>query len=395
MGYAKEETVKIGIDARQISHRKRHGLRTYVENLVKALSIIDQKNEYVLYLDAKDPFDLNDLGPNFTIKILPWHIRYLSTLLNDHLIIPRKVIKDGLDIMHYPTNPVNFWKTTTNVHTVHDALPFFGRKSSLLKTGILKGLSFRYNAALIWKATKTAASIITVSQNSKQDLIKHTDLHESNIQVIHEAAGNEFQEIKDEAEIKNIKEKFRLGKKFILGFAHKNGTWIIESFGNLPPAIRKEYKIGLISIKKRLSREIRFLVRKYKLEKSVICIPPVPEKDLVLLYNAASLFVFPSFYEGFGLPVLESMKCGCPVICSKRGSLPEVAGDAVEYIQELDNKQVCIAELSDRIEKLLKDESIQETFVQKGIEQAGKFSWEKAARETLKVYEMAYRLGKK
>jgi glycosyltransferase involved in cell wall biosynthesis len=121
----------------------------------------------------------------------------------------------------------------------------------------------------------------------------------------------------------------------------------------------------------------------------------VPEDELVSLYNAASVFVFPSFYEGFGLPVVEAMQCGCPVICSNRGSLPEVAGDAAVIVEELDDINTCVRELAEKMKTVLSDKSLREALVRAGFEQAGKFSWDKTAMETIKVYEAAYKVTKR
>jgi len=195
--------MKIGLDARQLSHRKKHGLRTYVENLVKALSRIDNKNDYFVYLDAKDPYNLDCLGSNFKIRILPWKIKYVSTLLNDHLFLPARLIKDKIDIMHYPANPVNFWAGKNTVITVVDALPFFGRKMSIFKKGIFNVFVSSYQSELIRICAKKAASILTISKKSMEDLEKFADLHPDKIIVIHNAANENFKIIENKKEIES------------------------------------------------------------------------------------------------------------------------------------------------------------------------------------------------
>jgi len=379
--------VKIGIDARQISHRKRHGMRTYVENLVLALSKIDRKNEYVLYLDAKDPFVLDRLGPNFSIRILPWLIPRFSSLWNDYFFLPRAVKRDKIDLMHFPANPVNIWHKTRGVFTVHDAIPFFSKRTPVSKQGIFAALYGRYNAYLIDKAADKAAALITISQASQRDLLKFSRLPKSNLNIIYLAAKTDLKPVQDEEKLAAIKEKFGLGARFLLGFEHKNGGRIIKAFGRLSDHIKHTYKVGLISQSGKFSDGLQRIICAENLSDKIVLIPPVSEPDLILLYNAADLFIFPSFYEGFGLPVVEAMQCGCPVICSVRGSLPEVAGDAAEFIKELDNSDRCAAELAHKIEAICREESLRNRLIQAGLAQAEKFSWLKTARETLNVYK--------
>jgi glycosyltransferase involved in cell wall biosynthesis len=386
--------MKIGIDARQISHRKRHGLRTYVENLVKALSKIDKKNEYILYIDSNNPFTLDFLGKNFALKILPWNIPYISTLLNDHVFLPLKLKKDKIDIMHYPANPVNYRNPISQsktVFTIHDVLPFFARRGSVIKRiiskGVLANLLSWFQAELIKYNSKKSVTVITISKKSKEDLIQYVGIPSNRIRMIYEGVNKSFQRKEDIKEIKEIKKRYNLGNKFIMGFAHKNGNRIIEGYSNLSEENKKAYRVGLIWLKGKFSREIQRIIEARKLNDKIICIPPVSEEDLVLLYSSASLFVFPSFYEGFGLPVLEAMRCGCPVICSDRGSLPEIAGKAAIFVHELDNIPVCVDEISKKMEMVLTQECLKKELIRKGLKQSLKFSWENTARKTLNVYE--------
>jgi glycosyltransferase involved in cell wall biosynthesis len=382
--------MRIGIDARQISHRKRHGLRTYVENLIKYLSKCDKNNEYILYLDRKDLFDLSGLGSNFTLQILPWHFRFLSTFINDHFILPLHIKKCDLDIMHYPANPVNFRMRNDNVKTITtiaDSIPFFDRGKSIFKRGIRKSFFSWYNSKLIVGNTSSKNVVITISDKSREDLTRYTDLQANQIRRIHLAANNSFRRINNSEKIHDIKVKYNLGSNFILGFAHKNGIRIIEAYNNLSDEVKSSYKVGLIWLKNRFPEEILKIIDEQHISDRITCLPPVSENELVLLYNAASIFIFPSFYEGFGLPVLEAMQSGCPVICSNRGSLPEVAGDAALFVHELDDASACKLELSKAIEALLTDKQLREELRQKGLSQSQRFAWEKTAKKTIQVYE--------
>jgi len=386
--------MRIGIDARQISHKKKHGLRTYVENLVNALSVIDTKNEYILFLDQKDTFDLSHLNDNFTLEILPWHIKYVSTLINDHYYLPKLSHCFSLDLIHYPANCVNFSNSLNTVVTVHDAIPFMALRDSSRKQDIIPFCIAYYNVLLIKNKCKNASRVITISKKSRSDLIDCMGLNPKKFKVTYLAANEQFKKVLNSKDINTVKAMYNLGGQFVLGFAHKNGAKIVQAFFHLPDSVTSKTKLGLICLTNSFPDEVQNIVSQHRLRHRIICIPPVSEKELVLLYNSASLFVFPSYYEGFGLPVLEAMRCGCPVICSKRGSLPEVAGEATLFVNELDDNAICIQELSHKINKVLTKKSLRDKLVEKGSIQAYKFDWKKTAIETLSIYEEAFEAKK-
>ena len=385
--------MKIGIDSRQISHRKRHGLRTYVENLIQALSELDRTNDYVLYLDAKNPFQLDHLGSNFTIRILPWRTRYMSTLINDHFLLPLRAKKDKLDIMHYPAGPVNKSQPKNTVVTIHDAIPLFCRTNHIFKMGLVNYSFNKSSAMLIKQAVKRQATLITISEKSKNDLICHAGISAEQVKVIHLGVSNDFYRIEASEELDSIKKKYNLGHRFILGFNHKNGKRIIRAYELLPRSIQDKYTVGLITPRRNSFKASSRMKSEDRPGDQIISIPPVSNRELVLLYSSASLFVFPSFYEGFGFPVLEAMRCGCPVICSDRGSLPEIAGKAALYLEELDDFSACVQELAQKMKVVLSDADRRNRMVKEGARQAGLFRWEKTAKETLEVYIQKYRAG--
>lgn len=381
--------MKIGIDARQASHRKHHGLRTYVVNLVHSLSRIDGQNEYMVYLDRKDPHPFNDLPSNFHLRVLPWRFRYVSTLLNDYLLLPRQIVRDKIEIMHYPANPVNLGFLPKTIVTVHDVIPFFGRRQSLLKKNFREFVYFWYFSTLIQQASKRASLLLTVSERSRADLLDCLKVPPSKIRAIPSGVSGVFRRIKRVEEIVAIKKTYALGDRFILGFAHKNGGRIARAYLRLPDLLKSQFRVGLICQTQYLPKEITRVAGDDKLWENIVPIPPVSEEELVLLYNAASLFVFPSFYEGFGLPVLEAMKCGCPVLCSARGALVEVAGEGALFIasESLDHPSQFEQETAEKMERILTDTSLRNNLIRKGLSWAEKWNWQRTALDTLKVYE--------
>lgn len=305
-----------------------------------------------------------------------------------------KLSKD-IDIVHYPyfepfflTLPI-FSKNKTVV-TVHDLTPLVFPNN--FKSGLRGSLKWQIQKL----ALRTADAIITDSESSKKDIIKYASINEDKIKVVYLAAGEEFKQIQNsEFRTQNLRKKYNLPEKFALYVG--DATWN----KNLPRLIAAASKIDvpLVMAGKALVDENidinnpwnKDLVRTQKLakgNKNIFRLGFVPSGDLVALYNSATLFVMPSIYEGFGLPILEAMNCGCPVVASKWGSLTEVVGSAGKYVDPYD-----IGSIAQGIKEVFSDSSLQKKLSQKGTIQAKKFTWKKTADETMRVYKSVMILG--
>ncbi len=299
----------------------------------------------------------------------------------------QKLPKDT-DLVHYPyfepfflTLPVS--NKNPFVVTVHDLTPLVFPK--YFQKGV-RG-SFKW---LIQKVSlRKADLIISDSLSSKKDIIKFTGIKENKINVIYLAAGENFKKLEIGNWKSEIKRKYNLPDRFLLYVG--DVTWN----KNLPRLVEatKKSKIPLVMVGKALvsedfdkknpwNQDLVTIQNSVKEDKNIILPGFVETEDLVALYNLATVFVMPSMYEGFGLPILEAMACGCPVITTKEGSIPEVAGDSAFYVNAYS-----LDDMADGIKKVFNDEKLQKILSQKGLLQAKKFSWEKTAEETIKVYE--------
>ncbi len=308
---------------------------------------------------------------------------------NYHFLKPLEKIPKDADLVHYPffepfflTLP--FFRIHKTVVTVHDLTPFVFPKYFPKGTrGFLK-----------WQLQKTSLknvdAIITDSQSSKKDIIKFVGVDKGKINVIYLSAGEEFRVIKsEEFRIKNLREKFNLPEKFALYVGdvtwNKNLPRLVEAITkiNIPLVM-----VGKALIEKDFDRTNPWnqdLVKVQKLaesNKKIIRVGFVDTPDLVNLYNIASVFVMPSLYEGFGLPVLEAMASGCPVVTTKEGSIPEVAGDAVYYVDPYNTDSI-----KEGVLQVFSNQKLAEDLSKKGLARAKKFSWKKTAEETAAVYE--------
>lgn len=300
-----------------------------------------------------------------------------------------KIPKD-VDLVHYPyfepfflTLPL--FSPYKTVVTVHDLTPFVFPKE--FPPGIKGNLKWQIQKRVL----KSADAIITDSICSKNDIIKYTGISSSKIHVVYLAASSGFKKLDNSSILGSIRQKYNLPEKFVLyvGDAtwNKNLPRFMEALekANLPFVM-----VGKVLVERDFDRENPWnkdLVKIHKLaqrNKNIIRLGFVPKEDLVLLYNMATVFTMPSLYEGFGLPVLEALRCGCPVVTTKRGSLPEIGGDAVVYVDPLD-----VDQMTQTLKLVFENSKLRQSLSEKGLKQAKKFDWKKTAAETIKVYQKA------
>lgn len=359
--------MKIGIDIRTVSGEKT-GKGWFTKNLVEHLLEIDHSNEYLLY--THDP-EMKSYEKDGRISV-----RIFSKGGFFHLSAAKDFLKSGGDIFFAPTSFIipALLPKGKSIIVVHDLIAFLfpgrhDRKATFLERLFLK------------RALKKARHVICVSENTKKDLLKRFPKTPENlISVIYPAASESFaaeitgSELKDFSSGKNLPEKFLLSVSTLE--PRKNLATLVHVFQKL----EKDFEdLHLVLVGHAGWRVHDFLGRVEKHPK-IHLTGYLPEPDLAKMYRLARAFVFPSLYEGFGIPPLEAMMSGCPVICSSSSSLPEVVGDASLTFPPTDEKV-----LEKHIRDLLENSTLKNNLVEKGKEQVKKFSWEKSAEKLLKV----------
>jgi glycosyltransferase involved in cell wall biosynthesis len=245
-----------------------------------------------------------------------------------------------------------------------------------------------YNKISIPLSARIADAVITVSDYSKSDIIKYTGAREDKVSVIYEAADKKYAAINDVKKLEAIKRKYSIAKPFILLSAasdtRKNTIRALEAFNIFNNMTEFKYQLVITSIGKKemATTNIAEKIKELNLEKYIIITEYAPEEDMILLYNTAFIFLFPSIWEGFGLQVLEAFSCGLPVVTSNNTSLSEVAGDAAMLIDPFS-----VEDIVRGLVEVEKSEAKRKTLVEKGLKRAGEFSWKTTAQETLKIYE--------
>lgn len=298
-------------------------------------------------------------------------------------------IPGDLDVIHYPyfepfflTLP--FKKQARTIVTVHDLTPL------VFPRNFPRGVKGKLKWEIQKRILKRADAIIADSECSKKDIIKYADIDAEKVNIVYLAAGEEFKKIESSMfNVQSFRKKYNLPEKFVLYVG--DVTWN----KNLPRLLEviKKINVPLVMVGNALTdknydksnpwnQDLLKIQKMAEENKNISFLGFVPTDDLVMLYNNATLFVMPSIYEGFGLPVLEAMNCGCPVVTTRGGSLPEVAGKAAVYVDAYS-----IESISKGIEILFNNAKMQKDFSKKGIAQGKKFSWRKTAEETIKAYE--------
>jgi glycosyltransferase involved in cell wall biosynthesis len=357
---------------------KAGGFRTYIKELVNCLKYIDHSTEYILIHHTKVDDDIYKENEDI---VVPFKYRILRRELRKVFTLPIMLEKYGFDLIHETGHfgPFFIGAKFKKVLTVHDIAVLKYPETRKMEH-IIK---WRFAFPLILKNTD---KIIAVSKNTKMDLIRYFNIPQEKIKVVYNGVSKRMKVI-DEADILNrIRDKYNLPQKFILCVStlepRKNIPMLIKAYYRLKKSRYLTHKLILVGSKGWKYSNIFEAIKQLNLGRDVIFTGYVPDEDLPAIYNMADLFVYPSLYEGFGLPPLEAMACGTPVITSNTSSLPEVIGDAGIMI----DPYYCDA-LTKAIYEVLTNEGLREDMTKKGFERARSFTWINTAKETLKVYE--------
>jgi len=359
----------IGIDASRSVAQERTGTENYSLNLIRHLLALQSDHRYRLYFNRPPTYNLQPVTCN--LRIIPF------PRLWTHLRLSWEMARRPPDLLFVPAHVLPIVHPRRSVVTVHDLGYLYYPQAHRLLDRIYLDLSTRYNA-------RAAAHLIADSSATQRDLIERYGVEPDKITVVYPGYDDTaFQPVSDEEAIEAVKTRYDIAGDYILFVGtlqpRKNLIRLTEAFSNLQPPT-SNLQLVIAGKKGWLYEKAFRRVKELGLEGSVLFPGYVAAGDLPALLSGARLFVFPSLYEGFGLPVLEALACGTPVVCSNASSLPEVAGDAALLVDPLD-----VGGLAAALARVLGDEELRAELIQRGFEQAKGFSWERCARETLNV----------
>jgi len=369
--------MKIAIDVRKW---RDYGIGTYVRNLVRHLARLDHETTYFLFCHSNDAPVLRDLAANF-VPVVDDSAGYG---LSEHITIPFKLRRLGVDLLHAPHYVLPILCPTRHVVTIHDCIHL------LFPQYLPNRAALHYARYMLGRAVRRSALVFTVSEASRADILRfYPDADPERIRVVHNAIDSDMLRDPGPEEMERVRERYRIRERFVL-FAgnikpHKNLDRLVRAFGLLKqrPGL-EDVKLILIGDEVGSYGSLRRRVEGEGVRADVRFFGFVPERTLAALYRMASVFAFPSLYEGFGLPPLEAMACGTPVVTSRISSLPEVVGDAALLVDPYS-----VEDIAEGLARALSDEALRRSLTEKGLARSAAFSWERSVRAICAGYRAA------
>src|SRR6187551_1444418 len=365
--------MRVAIDARKLHD---FGIGTYIRNLLRHLARIDHDTEYVLLCGEADLGVAAQLGPNFRTVLEPSP----NYSIREQIHVPWVLLRERPDVFHAPhyvLPPAVRCRSVVTIHdTIHLTFPQY----------LPHRLAYAYARASMWAAAHRSDRILTVSEASKRDILHFFNVPPEKVVVVYNAIDERFSREPDPDDVERVRERFQLHQRFVLYVGnikpHKNLERLIEAFHALRQRGLDDLKLLIIGDQISKYPGLRRAVHLHKLHKHVRFLGYLPDETLAILYRLAAVFVFPSLYEGFGLPPLEAMASGTPVVTSNVSSLPEVTGDAAVLVDPYD-----VGAIEAGIHRVLTDPVLAADMRRKGLLRARQFSWEQSVTKTWELYQ--------
>ncbi len=368
-----------GIDTRPLFF-SRAGIASYIRNLVSGLYRVAPDNRYVLLCPTRG----TSLAPRVEVPETAWRALRLP-LRNrlfkgvwENLLVPLTVCADRLDLVHFPRFAVPRIRASRTLVTIHD-LAFYRCPDTLTPRGQ------RYFAQATAQAVRRADAVIAVSNQTRQDLLDIYPISPDRVHVVYNGVESRFCPGDPASARERIRRTYGVEGGYILFLGtlepRKNVVGLLNAYALLRETGAGDLPLVLAGRKGWLYERIFQAVEDLNLASHVHFLNHVPHADLPDLYRAAQVFAYPSFYEGFGIPVVDALACGVPVVTSNTSSLPEVTGDAALLVDPNDPEAI-----ADALRRLIEDRALADALRQRGPRQAARFSWDRAAGETLDIY---------
>ncbi len=369
--------MRIGINALYLIPGHVGGTETYIRNLVKTLAKLDDKNEYFIFISKESLGVFEKIAPQMEVICCPFNAsRRPVRILWEQFILPLQILRRRIDVLLSAGMTAPFISSARSVLVLHDL------QHENQPENFSRGQLF-FLRTIIKLSAKSAAKIITLSKKAREDIIKYYKIPEDRVSIVHLAANNRSFYRRSESEKQEVLEKYSLPQKFILYLAsslpHKNYQRLLSAFKEVISEYPDLYLV-LIGARDYGSPEIKAKIAELGIEANVSMLGWLPFEDIPLIYSASSMLIFPSLHEGFGIPVVEAMACGVPVVCSDIEPLIEVSGGAALLVDPLSEEAI-----TEGIKTVLEDGELRSRLIQRGLKRALDFTWEKTALHTLSL----------
>lgn len=377
--------MRIGIDARFYGGVFGKGLGRYVEQLILALQELDKVNKYVIFLQKENWDSFQPARSNFEKVLSPY--RWYS--IEEQVHMPRLLARADLDLVHVPHFNIPIFSRVPLVVTIHDLIiTHYPTRHASTRGAIgylAKQIGYRF---AISRAVRRARCIFAVSRFTKDDLMRSFHVRESKIVVTYEGVAEKMSE--PSAHDGLMPRRLALTHPYILyvgnAYPHKNLERLIRAFQILSASKNVPHNLQLVLVGREdyFYSRIRRQAESMGLKDAIRFAGGVSDQELSALYRHAQLFVFPSLYEGFGLPPLEAMAHRTPVVAARSSSLPEILGDAAQYCNPFEERDIAL-----QMQTVLTDSTLKDVLISRGERRAAKFTWRKCAAHTLSAYQSA------
>ena len=373
--------MRIGIEAQRIFREKKHGMDFVVLELIRELQIIDQENEYFIFVNEGPDNQVIQESSNF--KIIEFGGAYP---IWEQIKLPRMAKKYKLDILHCTSNTAPVFCPVPLVVTIHDII--YMEVKNVMGKGYTPYQLFGnlYRKAVVSRLVNRARKIITVSNYERQTIQNYfKDLPTENLIAVYNGVSKHFKPVEDEKELERITQKYQLPENYVLFLGNtdpkKNTANTLVAFAEYCHRYGRDYKLMVGDLDREV---IRKHLQEAGLEAEMDQIQNtgyIPNAEMPALISKAKVFLYPSLRESFGIPLLEAMACATPVLSGQTSSLPEVAADAALLVDVTKSENI-----TEGLNQLISDSTLSQSLVEKGLQRSKSFSWENTARETLRVY---------
>lgn len=380
--------MRIGIEAQRLFRPHKHGMDRVALELILNLQVIDKENDYFIFV--KPDLDKSVIEPTANFKIVeisggpyPWWEQFK---------LPRAAKAYNCDLLHCTSNTAPYSKNIPLITTLHDIIYMEGSLVKLLlnKASLYQKFGNLYRRIIVEKVVQNSSRLITVSNFEKQNINHFFKLKNKKIEAIHNGVNQNFTIKMDADHLYKVKTNYKLPEDYLLHIANKdprkNTKGVLLAFNDFLKQATVSYKLVILGYKEAELKMILNEIGAADLRQHIILIGYVSDEDLPAIYYLSKLFLFPSLREGFGIPIIEAMACGVPVITSNISSMPEVAGDAAHIIDPNKPKEIC-----DGMIKITSDAKYRNELIQKGLLQSKKFSWNRMAFQVLEQYKQLYK----
>ena len=379
--------MKIGIEGQRLFRVKKHGMDMVALELIRNLQLVDHENEYVIFIKPDEDRSCLEETDNFKIVELgggpypTW----------EQIALPRAAAKEKCDILHCTSNTAPIFSSIPLVLTLHDIIYM---ESSTIKLAFGGGTAYQrfgniYRKYVVPRLLKKSKSTITVSEFEKERIGEFFKMDTSRLHAVYNGVSTYFTPINDQAELKRVKEKYHLPDRFFFFLGNtvpkKNTPGTLKAFSEFRKQTGEDIPLVMLDYEIEDLQKIADEMGDSDLLKHIHLTGYVVNTDLPAIYNLCELFLYPSFRESFGIPILEAQKCGVPVITANTSSMPEVSGDGSYLVDPYK-----VEEITKAMIEIVNNHKFREELIKKGLANSAKFSWKAMAERVLELYQMVY-----